>query len=79
MVKFAGNPIHPFAVGVIEILAVTGVDVLLMAMNGIIFPAPLDDKPIEGRLFVQVYVEEAIALVKLLKITGSVVPRLQTS
>ena len=47
-------PRHPLAEGVIVIVAVIGAELVLTALNPVIFPVPLADKPIVVLLFVQV-------------------------
>ena len=59
MVYVATVPVHPFAVGVIDIVAVTGADVLLEAVNEGILPVPLAARPIVGLLFVHANVVPA--------------------
>ena len=52
--KLTGKPLQPLEIGVSVIIAVCVFIVLLTAVNAIIFPAPLEDKPMEGKLLVQV-------------------------
>jgi hypothetical protein len=58
MEKLSGSPGHviapPVNCGVTDKEAITGVLVVLFPLNGIIFPVPAADNPIEGTLFVQV-------------------------
>lgn len=53
MVKVWGVPLHPFAVGVTVIVAVTGDVPALEALNPGILPLPLAASPIEVVLLVQ--------------------------
>jgi hypothetical protein len=46
-------PVHPLAVGVTEIVAVTGAVPEFTAVKAGIFPDPLAARPIEGVVFVQ--------------------------
>ena len=48
-------PEHPFATGITVIVAVTGDVPLLTPVNDDIFPLPLEAKPIDDVLFVQLY------------------------
>jgi hypothetical protein len=65
-----GKPVQPLADGVTVIAALTGDEPVLIALNDPILPVPLDDKPIEGALFVQLKLvpstlpEKMIALVE---------------
>jgi hypothetical protein len=67
-----GVPTHPFAVGVTVIVATTGAVPLLIAVNDGIFPVPLTANPIDGSLFVHVYVVPATGPVNV--ITNVVAP-----
>jgi len=49
-----GVPMHPLAVGVTVIVAITGAVPPLMAVNDGIFPVPLAPNPIDGVLLTQV-------------------------
>lgn len=51
-------------VGVTVMVAVTGIEPVLVAINGVIFPVPLAPKPIETSLFVQLNVEPPTELAK---------------
>jgi hypothetical protein len=51
-----GVPEHPFAVGVIVMVAEIGAVVVLVAVNDEMFPDPLAANPIAELLFVQVNV-----------------------
>ena len=51
-VKDCVEPAHPFSVGVTVIVATVGLFVVLIAVNGAIFPVPLDANPIVELLFV---------------------------
>lgn len=53
MVKDEGVPVHPFAVGVIPMVATTGAVPVLVAENTGMLPVPLAARPIDGVLFVQ--------------------------
>ena len=64
MVYVVAVPIQLFAVGVTVMVAVTGVSVAFVAVNELIFPVPLADKPIEVLLLVHVYVVPETAEVK---------------
>ena len=48
-------PEHPFATGVTVIVAVTADVPVLTPVKDDIFPLPLDAKPIDDALFVQLY------------------------
>jgi len=61
--------------GVTVIVAVTGTNVGLVAVNAGISPVPLAARPIEGSLFVQVYVTPLTGLVKF---TGAVIVSVHT-
>ena len=54
ILKVVAVPAQPLAVGVIVMVAVTGISVLLVAVNALISPIPFAAKPIEVLLFVQV-------------------------
>ena len=55
MVNETGVPEQPSAVGVTVMVAVTGIDVVLVAVkNGIVVEVPLANKPMELSLLVQV-------------------------
>ncbi len=54
MLKVVAVPAQPLAVGVTVIVAVTGAFVILVAVNALISPDPLANKPIEVSLLVQV-------------------------
>lgn len=65
-------PAHPLAVGVTEIVAVTGAVPALTAVNaGIVLPEPLPASPIEGVLFVQLYVVPATVPVKFTAVVAA--------
>ncbi len=53
IVKLAGVPAHKPFKGVTMMVAVTGAVPLFRAVKEFIFPVPLDGKPIEGVLLVQ--------------------------
>jgi hypothetical protein len=53
MVSNSGKPKHELAVGVTVIVDVTVLIPEFSAVNEAIEPLPLDDKPIDGKLFVQ--------------------------
>jgi hypothetical protein len=55
-INVAGVPVHPFADGVIVIVAVIGVVVALVATNEGMSPDPLSASPMAGLSFVQVNV-----------------------
>ncbi len=48
MVKLKGNPVQPFSEGVMVMVAVIGLLLLFIAVNGNIFPDPLAASPMEG-------------------------------
>ena len=56
-----GIPGQPFAVAVI--VAVTGNEVLFIAVNEGAFPVPLAPRPIEGSEFIQAKVTPGVGLV----------------
>ena len=64
-------------VGVTVIVAVTGDDPVLTAVNTAILPEPLANNPIEGVLFTQLYVVVPPVL-PVLKVIAVVLPPLQT-
>ena len=66
MVNVCGKPVQPAADGVTIIVAVTGVLLLLIAVNAGIFPLPLPAKPIDGLLFDQLYVVPLTAPVNVI-------------
>jgi hypothetical protein len=55
-VYVVGAPLHPLALGVIVIVDVTGLGVVLIALNDEIFPVPFAPNPIDEFEFVQVNV-----------------------
>ena len=75
IVKVSCVPVHPFAVGLTMMVAITGVAPVLIAVNGPIFPVPLAASPIVASLFVQLKV---VPLTTLLKLIAEVVAPLQT-
>ena len=56
MAKLVDEPVQPLADGVTVIVAVTGVEPLLVAVNDPMFPEPLADRPMLVWLLVQLYV-----------------------
>jgi hypothetical protein len=56
MVNVIGVPLQPLAMGVTVMVDTIGVLPVLVAMNDGIFPAPLDARPIDPLLLVQLYV-----------------------
>ena len=69
IVKRTGKPLHPFAVGVAEMVAVSMVVPAFIAVNEAIFPIPLAARPMDGVLLVHVTGPE--------KVTGAVAIPLQ--
>ena len=65
-------PLHPFAVGVIVIVAVIGDVVALVAVNEGILPEPLAARPMAVLLFVHVKVVPATGPAGL--VAGAVAP-----
>jgi hypothetical protein len=61
-----GVPVHPFALGVTVIVAMTGALLEFVAVKEGIFPFPLAASPIAGLLFVQAKVVPATGLPKLI-------------
>lgn len=59
-------PVHPLAVGVTVMVAITGAVPELLAVKVGIIPVPLDDVPIDGVLFVHAKVVPATGPVKLI-------------
>jgi hypothetical protein len=57
IVNVVGVPVHPFAVGVMVIVALIGDIVALVVVNEGILPAPVDARPMAVLLFVQVNVD----------------------
>ena len=55
-VNVVGVPVHPFAVGVTVIVAVSGDVVAFVAVKEGILPDPFPARPIDDLLFVQVNV-----------------------
>jgi hypothetical protein len=55
-VYVVGAPLHPLALGVIVIVDVTGLAVVLIALNDEIFPVPEAARPMDELEFVQVNV-----------------------
>ena len=53
MVNVCAVPVQPLAVGVTVIVAVTGDEVTLIAVNDPMFPVPEAASPMEGVEFVQ--------------------------
>ena len=53
MVKVWAVPVQPLADGVTVMVAVTGVEPVLVAVKAFIFPLPLAASPMEVALFVQ--------------------------
>jgi len=72
MVKVETAPVHPFAVGVMVIVAVIGAFVTFVAVNEGTFPLPLAIKPIEVLLFVHVKVVPVTGPESV--VTGTVTP-----
>lgn len=60
-----GKPMHPLAIGVTVIVALTGDEPVLFPENAPILPVPFDAKPIDGVLFVQLKLVPATALEKM--------------
>ncbi len=65
-------PIHAPRVGVTVMVAIIGVSPMQVAVNAGISPMPFAAKPIEGSLFVQVYVAPAGELAKA--VNGTLLP-----
>lgn len=55
-VYVVGAPLHPLALGVMVIVDVTGLAVVLIALNDEIFPDPVDARPMDELEFVQLKV-----------------------
>jgi len=72
IVNVDAAPVHPFAVGVTEIVDVIGEVVAFVAMNDGIFPEPLAARPIAVLLFVQANVVPLTGPDKF--VTGAVTP-----
>ena len=53
MVNVTGTPVHPFAVGVTVMVAVTGAVPVLVAVKEGMFPVPPAARPIEAVLLLQ--------------------------
>ncbi len=76
MVKLLVGPLHitvPIAkCGVTTMFAVIGNDPILAAVNEMMSPAPIPDKPMAGRSFVQEYVAvpPVLRVVKVTKVVG---------
>lgn len=56
MVKDNGVPTHPFAEGVMVMVAITGAELVFVAVKDGILPDPFADNPIDGVLLTQVKV-----------------------
>ena len=82
IVKIEFAPAQPtpeyVKVGVAVIIAITGVDVILAATKGAIFPVPKDAKPIEDAELFQVYAVVPIVLI-VLKVIAEVDDPIQTT
>lgn len=72
IVKVSGIPVHPLAVGVTVIVAITGVVPVFVAGKEGIFPVPLAARPIDGVSLVHAKVEPATGLTMV--IAGVVAP-----
>ena len=68
MLNDKGGPIHPFAVGVTVMVAVTVAVVLLVAVKDGISPVPLAASPIDGVSLTHAKVVPEIELVKLIAV-----------
>lgn len=66
MVKVRGVPMHPFAVGVTVMVAITGDVPVFEAVKDGMDPVPLPAKPIDGVLLVQTKVVPATGLPKVI-------------
>lgn len=64
MLKEAGVPGHPLAVGVTETVEVTGNTVLLVAVNEGVLPEPLEARPIDASELIHSNVVPGVVLVK---------------
>ena len=62
MVKDDGMPTHPFAAGVMVMVAITGTVPALVAVKEGMLPEPLAARPIDGVLLAQVNVVPATEL-----------------
>ena len=71
MINMAGVPVHPFAVGVTVIIALTGEEVAFVAVNEGILPEPLAVRPIAVLLFAHVKDVPLKGPVKLIADTAS--------
>jgi hypothetical protein len=74
IVKVIGVPLQPLAEGVTVIVATTGVEPVLVAVNDGILPVPVAGRPMDGWLLVHVKVVPATGQ---LKVIGAVVAPLQ--
>jgi hypothetical protein len=70
MVKVMGAPGQPLALGVTVMVAVTGALVVLVALKLAMLPFPLAARPMDGVLFVQLYVVPATGPLKLTAVVG---------
>ena len=68
IVNITAAPLQPFAIGVTEMIARIGDEVLFIPVNDGMFPVPLAARPIEGLSFVQLYVVPAIVPEKLIAV-----------
>ena len=75
MVNVVGVPGQEPATGVTVMVAVTGVEPVLVAVNAGMFPEPLATKPMEGVLLVQLY---PVTPADPVKVTAVVVAPLQS-
>ena len=66
MVNICDAPVQLFADGVTVMVAVFTDAVALVAVNAAMFPEPLDARPIDASLFVQLLVVPATELLKLI-------------
>ncbi len=76
MLKEEGVPGHPLAVGVTETVAVTGNNVLLVAVNEGMFPVPLEARPIDASELIQ---SNVVPCVMLVKFDAAIAAPLQTT
>jgi hypothetical protein len=74
MVKVCTAPLHPLAVGVTVIVAVTGVVPVLIALKDGMLPVPLAASPMDGLLLVQ---SKLVPATPPLKVTAVVEAPLQ--
>ena len=62
--KLPGVPVQPLLVGVTVMVAVTGLDAVLVIVKGLILPVPIGARLIKLLLLVQLYVAPLTAPVK---------------